>query len=179
MIDSSSVNSVFDAAVVDPEGERIGTVKQVYLDPDTGQPLFATVATGLFGASESFVPLRDAAFDGEELRVGYDKDTVKDAPRIDADGAISDVEQDRIWDYYDGLAEDESNEGVAAEMADGPSERVRLRKYVITEQEGVVAPLQYEEVTLEGGSAATRSDAAPGTRPDDRSGDGPKHGGAR
>jgi uncharacterized protein (TIGR02271 family) len=100
MIDSSTVNSIFDAKVTDPNGDKVGTVKQVYLDNDNGQPLFASVSTGLFGSSESFVPLQDATFSGDELRVGYDKDKIKDAPRIDVDGDLSEQEQDRIFDYY-------------------------------------------------------------------------------
>jgi uncharacterized protein (TIGR02271 family) len=100
MIDNATVNSIFDAKVVDSSGDKVGTVKQVYLDNDSGQPLFASVATGLFGTSESFVPLQDATFSGDELRVGYDKDRIKDAPRIDADGDLSEQEQDRIFDHY-------------------------------------------------------------------------------
>lgn len=100
MIDNSTVNTLFDAKVIDPNGDKVGTVKQVYLDNDNGQPLFASVSTGLFGTSESFVPLQDATVTGDELRVGYDKDTIKDAPRIDADGDLSEQEQDRIFDYY-------------------------------------------------------------------------------
>lgn len=99
MIDTTNVNSIFDAKVVDRNGAKVGTVKQVYVGPD-GQPLFASVATGLFGTSESFVPLENATVTGDELRVAYDKDQVKDAPRIDADGDLSDAEQDSIYDHY-------------------------------------------------------------------------------
>lgn len=102
MIDSKNINSVFDAKVVDRDKAKIGTVKQVYVDDDNGQPLFVSVATGLFGMSESFVPLEDAAFDGDELRVRFGKDKVKDAPRIDAGDELSDPQQDQIWDYYFG-----------------------------------------------------------------------------
>lgn len=100
MIDSSNINSVFDAKVLDHNDAKIGTVKQVFVDDDRGQPLFVSVATGLFGMSESFVPLQGAAFDGHVLHVQYDKDTIKDAPRIDADDALTDSQQDEIWDYY-------------------------------------------------------------------------------
>lgn len=100
MIDTTNVNSVFDAKVIDPSGAKIGTVKQVYLDDDNGQPLFASVATGLFGSAESFVPLHDADVIGDEVHVKYDKDTVKDAPRIEADGALSEDEQARLFDHY-------------------------------------------------------------------------------
>ncbi|GAA3342753.1 PRC and DUF2382 domain-containing protein [Curtobacterium pusillum] len=100
MIDNTNVNSVFDAKVVDPNGEKVGTVKQVYVDNTDGRPLFASVATGLFGTSESFVPLEGADVTGDELRVRYDKATIKDAPRIDADGELADDEQDRLFDHY-------------------------------------------------------------------------------
>jgi len=42
--------------VTDRNGDKVGTVKQVYLGNDSGQPLFASVSTGLFGTAESFVP---------------------------------------------------------------------------------------------------------------------------
>jgi uncharacterized protein (TIGR02271 family) len=99
VIDSTNVNDVFDAKVIDPSGEKVGSVKQVYVGPNN-EPLFASVSTGLFGTSESFVPLENATVTGGELRVGYDKDKIKDAPRIDVDGDLSDAEQDRIYDYY-------------------------------------------------------------------------------
>lgn len=100
MIDSNNINSVFDAKVIDPDGQKVGSVKQVYVDHNDGHPLFASVSTGLFGTSESFVPLEGADLTGDELHVAYDKDRIKDAPRIDADGDLSDDEQDRIFDHY-------------------------------------------------------------------------------
>lgn len=100
MIDTTNMNNVFDAKVVDPSGEKVGTVKQVYVDNTDGHPLFASVSTGLFGTSESFVPLENATLTGDELRVGYDKAQIKDAPRVDADGDLSDAEQDAIFDHY-------------------------------------------------------------------------------
>jgi uncharacterized protein (TIGR02271 family) len=118
MIDSSTANSLFDAKVVDPHGDKVGTVKQVYLDNSSGQPLFASVSTGLFGSAESFVPLQDASFSGDELRVDYDKAKIKDAPRIDADGDLSEQEQDRIFDYY-GLGGGGTDDGTAGESGSG------------------------------------------------------------
>ncbi|WP_267419783.1 MULTISPECIES: YsnF/AvaK domain-containing protein [unclassified Curtobacterium] len=100
MIDTTNVNSIFDAKAIDPSGDKVGTVKQVYVDQTSGQPLFASISTGLFGTSESFVPLEGATITGDELRLGYDKDQIKDAPRIDADGDLSDAEQDRLFDHY-------------------------------------------------------------------------------
>ncbi|MBF4613175.1 DUF2382 domain-containing protein [Curtobacterium sp. VKM Ac-1376] len=100
MIDSTNLNSVFGAQVTDPDGAKVGTVKQVYVDQHDGHPLFASVSTGLFGRSESFVPLEGADLSGDELRVAYGKDQIKDAPRVEGDGELSDEEQDRVFDHY-------------------------------------------------------------------------------
>jgi uncharacterized protein (TIGR02271 family) len=104
MIDNADIDALSDATVQDRDGDRLGTVRQVYVSDEGGRPLFVTVHTGLFGHKESFVPLQDATFSEGVLHVAYDKDTVKGAPSIDADGAISDDEQGTIFDYYDGRA---------------------------------------------------------------------------
>ncbi|SDQ15655.1 PRC-barrel domain-containing protein [Leucobacter chromiiresistens] len=140
MIDPTSINSLFDAKVFDVSGEKIGTVKQVFVGPDRGEPLFVSVATGLFGTSESFVPLRGATFDGEAVRVAYDRSAVKDAPRIDADGVLSDEEHERLWQYYDG-DDDRERDGNAEHAADAGvvTGRVRLRKHGVAEDRGRTA----------------------------------------
>lgn len=172
MIDAYRINSLFDAEVVDADGSRIGTVKHVYVDPDGGQPLYAGVTTGWFGRAESFVPLRDAEFDGEVLHVTYDKDTVTQAPRIDADGTLTDDDIDRIQDHYDGEREDDSrdDEHDARPRADErrmsqddartgadvvndqrpPRKRIRIHRYVIADQRADAAPLAHDDATPDG-----------------------------
>jgi uncharacterized protein (TIGR02271 family) len=86
--------------VVDANGDRIGKVDEIYLDADTDQPEWALVNTGLFGTKSSFVPLRDATEADGELRVRFDKATVKDAPRIDTDGQLSRREEDELYRHY-------------------------------------------------------------------------------
>jgi uncharacterized protein (TIGR02271 family) len=100
MIDTANLPSLIGATVVDSEGEKIGTVGQIYVNSETNEPLWASVRTGLFGMSESFVPLQGADADADTVRVSYQKDFVKDAPRIDADGALSEDEEATLYDYY-------------------------------------------------------------------------------
>lgn len=100
MIDTNDIQRVVGAHAIDRDGDKIGKVNQVYVDEHSGRPLWATVNTGLFGTSETIVPLQDAVWEGDDLRVGYEKAFVKDAPRIDAEGGISPDEQDRLYDYY-------------------------------------------------------------------------------
>ena len=100
MISSDNIASLIGADVLDSNGSKIGSVGQVYLDDNDGHPSWASVKTGLFGTKESFVPLEEANWDGNELRVSYDKDRVKDAPRVDADSHLEPSDEDELYRYY-------------------------------------------------------------------------------
>lgn len=89
--------------VLSEDGNKIGSVGQVYADDTDGQPTWVTVKTGLFGTSESFVPLQGARIEGDDIVVPYTKDQVKDAPRVETDGHLEPSEEDRLFDHY-GLA---------------------------------------------------------------------------
>lgn len=86
--------------VLGSDGDKIGSVGQIYLDDQTGEPSWVTVKTGLFGTSESFVPLQGADLQGNDVRVPYTKAQVKDAPRIESDGDLSPEEEDRLYSHY-------------------------------------------------------------------------------
>ena len=101
MIGQDMVNRLYDCQVVDPRGEKIGAVKRVWLDGRTGDPLWASVHTGLFGLKESFVPLQRAELREDQLRVPVDKEQVKDSPRIEAtNDNMTDEEQAALYRHY-------------------------------------------------------------------------------
>ena len=87
--------------VVGTDGAKIGSIGQLYADDETGEPTWVTVKTGLFGTSETFVPVDGARSEGEDLVVPFTKDHVKDAPRVDADGHLTPEEEDRLYTYYE------------------------------------------------------------------------------
>lgn len=170
MISNENLGSIMGAPVVGPDDDRIGTVGQVFVDPTTGRPNWVTVHTGLFGRHETFVPLDEATWDREVLHVPYEKDLVKDAPRIDTDEALTPQAEDDLYRYYrmgtdasaDGREDDRTD--VAAQHdavehgdtkgpddADAPTtgESLRLRKYTVTEEQNVTVPVAREEVRLE------------------------------
>ena len=97
---SEQLASVAGGNVIDTDGDKIGGVGQVYLDDQTGEPSWVTAKTGLFGTSESFVPLSGASVSGSDIVVAYDKATVKDAPRVEADGHLAPEEEDALYTYY-------------------------------------------------------------------------------
>lgn len=86
--------------VLSEEGDKIGSVGQVYADDADGHPTWVTVKTGLFGTSESFVPLQGARLEGDDIVVPYTKDQVKDAPRVETDGHLEPSEEDRLFGHY-------------------------------------------------------------------------------
>ena len=104
-ITTDQIDGITDGDVVSTNGDKIGGIGQIYLDDNTGEPNWVTVKTGLFGTSESFVPLDGADLRGGDIVVKYDKATIKDAPRVDADGSISPEEEDALYSYY-GLSGD-------------------------------------------------------------------------
>jgi uncharacterized protein (TIGR02271 family) len=100
MQDFTSVEKLQNATVYGSDGDKIGSVGQVYLDDQTNQPTFVTVKTGLFGMKETFVPVSKATSSQDGLQVPFDKAFIKDAPNIDADGSLTPEEERRIYDYY-------------------------------------------------------------------------------
>ena len=99
-ITENELSGVYDGDVLSTSGEKIGSVGQIYLDDQTGEPTFVTANTGLFGMSQSFVPLRGARVENGNVVVDFDKTTVKDAPRINDDGSLSPAEEDQLYAYY-------------------------------------------------------------------------------
>jgi uncharacterized protein (TIGR02271 family) len=85
---------------VDANGDKIGKIEDVYLDRSSGEPEWLAVKTGMFGSNVSFVPIGEATTDGDDVRVGLDKDLVKDAPNVDADGELSPEEERRLYQHY-------------------------------------------------------------------------------
>ncbi len=94
------IDTLQKATVVDRDGNKIGSVGQVYLHNSSGEPSWVTVNTGLFGSNETFIPLDDAKLTGDEITVPYEKDFVKDAPNISEDGEITPEQENELYRYY-------------------------------------------------------------------------------
>jgi stress response protein YsnF len=93
------------ATVIDRDGEKVGTLKELYLDQDD-RPAWAAVETGLFGMRQSFVPLEGATAMDNQVRVPFTKDHVKEAPNIDPETQLTEDEEDRLHDHYGARPDD-------------------------------------------------------------------------
>ena len=108
---------------VDRNGDKIGTIDEVYLDDATGEPEWAAVRTGLFGR-DAFVPLTTSEFVSDELRVPYDKSQVKDSPDFGVGQHLSPAQELQLYRYYGlelpaGAGQDGSGSGSGSGSAAG------------------------------------------------------------
>jgi uncharacterized protein (TIGR02271 family) len=87
--------------VIDADGDKVGTLEELFRDEETQEPEWAVIKTGMFGTKLSFVPLQGAAPAGEDVRVQFSKAQIKDSPRIDdSDGQLSQEEEARLYEHY-------------------------------------------------------------------------------
>jgi uncharacterized protein (TIGR02271 family) len=110
MLDATSVGRLHGADLIGSDGEKLGSVDEVYVDDDTGQPEFALVKTGIFGTGARFVPLQTADVTGDEVRVNFTKDQVKDSPGFSPDGDLSEQQEAEIYRHY-GLSYSQAKSG--------------------------------------------------------------------
>jgi len=175
---NAQVGAWLNRTVVDPSGAKVGTVTDVYVDDQSQQPDWLAISTGLFGTKVSFVPIDGARVDDDDVVVAYDKETIKDAPRVEADGALSVEEEQTLYthygrsysprtggDSYEGVSADtdtsgrparkitsdtggrdasmvRSEEELSVDKHRQEAGRVRLRKWVETENVNVTVPVE-------------------------------------
>ena len=172
MSENPQVEAWLNRTVVDSSGGKVGTVTDVYVDDETGQPDWLAVSTGLFGTKVSFVPIEGSRPTGDDVQVAYTKDQVKDAPRTEADGRLSVDEEQKLYAYYgrgysphtggdtpptsearpaqtissDTSRRDasmvRSEEELSIDKHTQEAGRVRLRKWVETENVNVTVPVE-------------------------------------
>ncbi|HXQ56532.1 MAG TPA: PRC-barrel domain-containing protein [Actinomycetes bacterium] len=87
-------------AIVDRDGTTVGTISEFYLDRETGHPTWALVNTGLFGATQTFVPLVHATEISDGLQVPYEKRHIKDAPPVDTHDELTPAEEATLFAHY-------------------------------------------------------------------------------
>lgn len=100
MAETNRIEDLANATAYDVDGEKLGGVKDVYVNDTTGQPDFVSVNHGLFGGGESIVPLRGHTLRDGELHLAFPKDRVEDAPELDENGHLTTEDQDAFYRHY-------------------------------------------------------------------------------
>jgi PRC-barrel domain protein len=109
--------------VLDSGGERLGGVREIYLDRETGRPEWVLVDVDSDVAR--FVPLADASVESSTIRVAHTAESIRKAPGIGAEPRIDQSEERRLYDHYGlGYVEGDSGSGPPPEdepRASGPT----------------------------------------------------------
>ncbi|MEU7629191.1 DUF2382 domain-containing protein [Nocardia sp. NPDC049220] len=179
------LDTLIGSAVYDPGGDKIGKVKRVYIDNDSGSPTWVAVSTGLF-SEDSLVPLAGARHrrDVGALQVQVAKEAVKSAPHLERDGLISPEAEQQLFDHYKidpdqpGWYADEQQPHQAAEQHQdaemiraqarlefGAEQETigsaRMRDRMVAEDETVPVPIAPEQVRNERAPISDRAGIAP------------------
>ncbi|MDQ2849833.1 MAG: YsnF/AvaK domain-containing protein [Actinomycetota bacterium] len=177
MLDPAQFDQVLGQPLYDAHGSQVGLIGQVYVYPDSAAPQWVTVHTGAPSTMELFVPVAGATAVGMGLGVPYGMDTVLTAPRADGDTvALSPMHVARLYRHYgvvtsadhphSGPTHDQDQQDNAAMTSGGggmtrseeqltiatetyPTETVRLRKHIITEEKTITVSVRREVFTLE------------------------------
>src|SRR5690349_24751443 len=81
--------------VLDSGGERLGGVREIYLDRETGHPEWVLVDVD--GDTARFVPLADAEVGSATIRVAHSANQIRNAPGIGAESQIDQTEERRLY----------------------------------------------------------------------------------
>ena len=110
------------ADVYSEDGEKIGSVEEVYVDQQTRRPEWIGLGTGFFGTKRVLVPVEGASLSEDQVTVPYAKEHVKDAPDIDAE-EIDQKTESALYAHY-GLrySEARSDTGLPEGGRSGPED---------------------------------------------------------
>ena len=161
------------APVYDQDGDKIGSVNEVFVNEHGGQPEWLDIGTGFFGTHHVLVPLAGATAYEDGIRVNYQKDFVKDAPDVDLDDDyVAPADEQRLYSHYgvtrgtsgstrslpeadryltDDDAEQQitrSEEELAVGKHDVEQGRLRVHKWVETEHVDVPVELRTEKARV-------------------------------
>ena len=106
--------------LLDRDGEKIGTIEEIYLVEETGRPEWALVKLGRLGSRATLVPLAGADPIADGVRAAYEKSVVNDAPRIGGDPSEQEVAE--VYRHY-GIDPGEGANGRVAAQDDRAEQR--------------------------------------------------------
>lgn len=160
MPDLETVLSWRGKTVVDRDGEKVGTLGDLFLDRETDLPAYAGINTGLFKRRESIIPLDGAREVDNDLQVPFTHAAIKDAPNVDPDVELTEDEEDALQEHYGApskvmpqrdageMVRSEEEVDIRVEPAK-PKERIRLKKHTVVEHVETTVPVRREEIRLE------------------------------
>ncbi len=106
--------------VLDRDGERIGTIEEIFLVEETGRPEWALVKTGRIKGRTTLVPLTRASPVDDGVKIPFEKDVVSEAPEVEADDDPSEQQVNALYRHY-GIDPEEHSDGAGSSNGHGAS----------------------------------------------------------
>ena len=123
--------------VCDADGERIGTVRDAFLDTGARRLRYLAVSIGRLSRSTHVVPIEDVTYvdDGTEeyAVVPYSAAHLSGAPSLADDGAITPEQERGIDDYYDRAGEWEAARASVRARQTTPAPTPQIAEAVIAD----------------------------------------------
>jgi hypothetical protein len=88
------------ADVLDPEGEKLGKLAEVFYDGETDVASFVAIKSGRFGKHLTLVPIDEASVGPNHLRVGHRKEELKRAPTYETDAELTVQGEAETFAFY-------------------------------------------------------------------------------
>jgi len=99
----STAKALLDSDVYDRDGERMGTVKDLYVDTEDGDLRFLDVGAGGFlglGEKHFMIPMEAVTDTGSGVTIEQSREKVEGSPIVDTKGVPEDAYQHEVYDYY-------------------------------------------------------------------------------
>lgn len=180
MVSEQDVSAAIGSTAYGSDGQSVGTVETFYTDDRTGATTWVSVSSGLLGTRHAVAPAQDATLADGRLQLSVPAEAVSSAPRLGGEH-LAPEDEEALRRHYAGAATNRPAEPPAeeprADRGDGAmvrseeqlrvrteqvaARRVRVVRYVVTEEVQVTVPVRREEIRIEE-LPLDASDAAPG-----------------
>jgi sporulation protein YlmC with PRC-barrel domain len=100
---NATAKTLLDGDVYDQDGEKIGSVKDLYVDAEERDVRFLDVGVGGFlglGEKHFMVPMEAVTDTGGVVTIEQSREKVEGSPELDTKGVPEDAYQHEVYDYY-------------------------------------------------------------------------------
>ena len=87
------------SAVYSSEGDQIGSLEEIFVDQETGEPEWVAVGSGMLGTKRVLAPVVGLEQAQDGFRLPYGKQQVKETPDVDTDEISQDMEA-QLYAHY-------------------------------------------------------------------------------
>jgi sporulation protein YlmC with PRC-barrel domain len=96
-----SLTEVRDKDIFSSDGEKIGSVRDIYYDDTSREPEWIGIGTGFLGMAEKLVPVEVLQTEGDHFRVPFTKEQVKNEPDFDLkDGRLTTEDEMKLARHF-------------------------------------------------------------------------------